>query len=56
MLCRNCKYFKNFKHTYGCDKYKKVIVNPNIDKDCYEGYDNNFMDFFNDIIDGKKGR
>lgn len=55
MLCRECKHFKNFNYTYGCDKFKKVIIDPESSKDCFEGYGNNdYMDFFNDILGGKK--
>ena len=55
MLCRECKHFKNFNYTYGCDKFKKVIIDPERSKECFEGYDNNdYMDFFNDILGGKK--
>lgn len=55
MLCRECKHFKNFNYTYGCDKFKKAIIDPESSKECFEGYDNNdYMNFFNDILGGKK--
>lgn len=54
MQCQQCKYFKNFKHTYGCEKYKKVIIDINSHKECFESYDSNtFINFFDDILKGK---
>lgn len=55
MRCRECKHFKNFNYTYGCAKFKKAITDPNIYKECFEGYGSNFMNFFDDILEGKKG-
>lgn len=53
MRCRECKHFKNFNYTYGCDKFKKAIIDPESSKECFEGYDNNdYMNFFNDILGG----
>ena len=54
MQCRQCKYFKSFKYTYGCDKFRKVIVNPDEHKECFENNNNTFMNFFDDILSGKK--
>ena len=37
------------------DKFKKGIIDPERSKGCVEGYDNNdYMNFFNDILGGKK--
>jgi hypothetical protein len=26
--CENCKYFKNFKYGYGCEKDRKILLEP----------------------------
>lgn len=51
--CYNCKHFKNFKYSQGCDKQQKILLpnETNENKNCFEAppngsFDGNMKDMF----------